>query len=689
MATKGALFDCTFKDVKTGAEIGCEFCAWFMDNEIISRESVIRHCPNDFPTSDPYWEVLDALQDSAMWIQKFLGDPQPHSALQNIDLEQSSKLDHHRLFASTYQSTGNALDIVSIEFFGLWNPETRKIDCRTRHGFEVFTQPDDPAAHRVSTRPIECDPGSNASLTKISSWLKDCQEAHTLCQDRSQIRPARLLEISNIDSRNSLRLLNTQQLGPVPFAALSYCWGSDQPFKCLDEVLSKFMKDIVFSDLPTTIRDAVTVCQRLGIGYLWVDVLCIIQDNEDDKTSEIAKMPYIYGNAIFTIAAARSRSVHDGFLLHRVVDPGAVAFRLPYRCHDNLVGSITLLKIQVSSQPIDERCWTLQERLLSKRTIEFGSRQTRWFCQEVGTTQDHTDGWRARPEYFPLRKDTLDIWKFQKMTDFHPARDYGSVIRHWNRVVEAYTQRRLSLPTDRAQAISGIAEVFGQLLPNQYKAGLWRSSMHAGLLWKISDDQRQPRPTIYQGPSWSWTSVNGKVDFSIFDVNELRPMDCQAQIVGIDCSLVNDLAPYGAIREDSGQLRLRARTAIGARVVLTERKSHEGRFMIGFFGRNGAGVCIAQARMSSDAIEEDFHEDGANLKDDNSITALEIQSRIKGYRWHCRGLVLRQITAKDGWFRRVGTFEYRDGRQQNETAEAFETRFDWFRHQPYSTVVIV
>ena len=223
MAAKGALFDCTFKDVKTGAEVGCKFCAWFMDDEFISRESVVSHSPNHLPTNDPYWNVLNILQDTAMWVQQFLGDPQPHSTLRNIDLEQSSRLDHHRLFASTYQASGNLLDIDTIGFFGLWNPEPRKIDCRTRHGFEVFTQPDDPAAHMVSTRPIECDPGSNASLTKIHSWLEDCQEAHTLCQNRSEIRPARLLEISNIDSRNSFRLRNTQQLGPVPFAALSYC----------------------------------------------------------------------------------------------------------------------------------------------------------------------------------------------------------------------------------------------------------------------------------------------------------------------------------------------------------------------------------------------------------------------------------------------------------------------------------
>lgn len=102
--------------------------------------------------------------------------------------------------------------------------------------------------------------------------------------------------------------------------------------------------------------------QNLDINFandLWTtNVLCIVQDNLHDKTSEIAKMPYIFSNAIFTITATRSRSIHDGFLHHWAVDPGAVAFRIPYRCHDNLVGSITLLDIHVSSEPIDERCWT-------------------------------------------------------------------------------------------------------------------------------------------------------------------------------------------------------------------------------------------------------------------------------------------------------------------------------------------
>ncbi|KAI9767389.1 MAG: hypothetical protein M1839_004531, partial [Geoglossum umbratile] len=156
MAKGGTLFDCTFVDIKSGAELGCQFCSWLMDEEFIPRENIIRHSPNDLPTSDPYWKVLAALQDTAMWIQEFLGDRRPHDTLRNMDLRK-------------------APDVDSIEFFGLWNPDTGKIDGRTRHGFVSFAKSDDPASRAVSTRPIECDPGSNTTYIKISSWLRECR----------------------------------------------------------------------------------------------------------------------------------------------------------------------------------------------------------------------------------------------------------------------------------------------------------------------------------------------------------------------------------------------------------------------------------------------------------------------------------------------------------------------------------
>ena len=111
---------------------------------------------------------------------------------------------------------------------------------------------------------------------------------------------------------------------------------------------------------------------------------------------------------------------------------------------------------------------------------------------------------------------------------------------------------------------------------------------------------------------------------------------------------------------------------------------------------NGAGVCKAWARMSSDAIEEDFSDAGQNDEKASIIEVLETHSSTRGASWQCRGLVLRAIPAKQNWFRRVGTFEYhtsRNGQKTGESAEDWKRRvaldFDWFGHKSFSTVTIV
>jgi len=697
MAKKGNLFRCTLADISNGASHGCQFFNWLLDEEVISRQSFLAHSPNNLPTSDPYWKVLNTLQDTAMWVPNFLGEVQPQNTLRNLDSDTATSLQDHRLFAATYQATGSALDISKIDFFGLWNPVTVKIDCRTRTGLVVCTEAEDPAASTITTRPIEEYPAAGKTVTKISSWLQSCRNGHTKCQKMSTTMPGRLLEIDATDSKRTLRLLDTKNLDSVEYIALSYCWGREQSVTCTKSTLPKLQVSILVSDLPSTIQDAVTVCDELSIAYLWVDALCIIQDDQYDKTTEIAKMPYIYGNASLTIAAASSRTVDDGFLHQRAVT-SPTAFKLSYRCHDNVLGSVTIFILDTTPEPLDERGWTLQERLLSKRFLQFGSRSTRWYCHESGQTSDQSDGWMSQPEYSPLGRDTVDIVNFHRISDFHPAKDYGYIRNHWGNVIKAYTQRKLTKLTDRPHAIAGISEVFAQLFHNRYRAGLWTCSMHADLLWEISPNTRVPRPTVYQGPTWSWIGVNGAVDFGSFNVNDWRATICQAQILDIECEPVNDQALFGAIKPTSGLLKLRARMAKGARVVSngSDPSNRNEKFLVGFLGQNGAGACIAMAKMSSDAIEEDFSDTGNNSDEANAIEVLEIQSRIKGASWQCRGLVLRAVPNKQGWFRRVGTFQYqtnRDGQKDGESDEDWETRvaleFDWFRHQAYSIVTII
>ncbi|KAK1703753.1 heterokaryon incompatibility protein-domain-containing protein, partial [Colletotrichum lupini] len=274
------------------------------------------------------------------------------------------------------------------------------------------------------------------------------------------------------------------------FAALSYCWGGNQTVKCETATLEAFTKDISFEKLPRTIQDAVKVCSQLGVEYVWVDALCIIQnEGNDEKILEIAKMPYIYGQASFTIMASRAKTAWEGFLQNReCFKESDQAFLLSWQSEKGELGSITLVEMETGPEPIDERGWTFRERLLSVRIVEFGSRQTRWSCQE--------------PIPLITGNDTLY------------GLDVGSCSKTpspWGALVDIYTSRTLSFNTDRDLAMSGVAERFAVLTGDEYAAGLWKRSIRDELLWRVEQDERRNRAAAYQGPSWSWFAVNSSV----------------------------------------------------------------------------------------------------------------------------------------------------------------------------------
>lgn len=192
--------------------------------------------------------------------------------------------------------------------------------------------------------------------------------------------PTPLIEITGTSETISLRLRQTEEVLHVPFAALTHCWGGEQPMRCLSSNMISYGPAIPFEKESPTIKDAAQVCQGMGLKHLWMNALCLIQKDANDKTVEIAKMTSVYGSAAVTIAAARSSSATEGLMGENFAGPGeGVTFS--YRCIDGKLGSITLAKLNdggfESVEPIDERGWALQERLSSSRIIEFGSRRTR------------------------------------------------------------------------------------------------------------------------------------------------------------------------------------------------------------------------------------------------------------------------------------------------------------------------
>ena len=706
MAEKGALFDVTFGELCTGAAAGCQLFNWIMDDEWISRETIHSIAQRDMIIDDPNQIPGWAFRDGSLWVHRWLGEPCPDNTLHKMRPSLGDSLDQCRLWASTYQGTGNPLDIELIQFFGFWDPVTPKIVYRTRHGFQAFAQSEDPSSSTVSNRPIARYPGSGTNLVRILTWLNDCQEHHN-CKTMLCAMPTRLIEITGTSETISLRLRQTEEVGRVPFAALSYYWGGEQPMKCLSSNIVSYGTAISFEKQPPTIKDAAKVCQGIGLQYLWIDALCIIQDDPNDKFVEIAKMTSIYGNATVTIAAARSSSATEGFLEERFPGPREGAI-VSYRCIDGELGFITLVKLDndvfESVEPIDERGWTLQERLLSSRIIEFGSRQTKWICPTTRSSgfslEGFTDGWKRDVNFSSKRKtealDLENIRTTKSTIDFYGRprnsqfEEYLKTMQHWENICETFAERALTFSSDRAVAISGIAQIFAELSGDQYIAGLWKSCFHSGLLWKIERNVLSPKnmlqPTTYQGPSWSWLSVNGPVNFG----QVCRPSECVAEILSCETEPANDRAPYGLIREGSGRLVLAARTAPEMRVKAALRPP--GKFIdeVMILGFGKFVVCYAIAEMHCDVKEVEIGE----VEEAPGCLVAEISRRNDRDKLWCQGLVLRWSSPERKTYSRIGRFSYygdRKGRLFPDLIQAGQSatvEFDWFTDEPMVIEII-
>ncbi|KAI1214282.1 heterokaryon incompatibility protein-domain-containing protein [Annulohypoxylon truncatum] len=459
-------------------------------------------------------------------------------------------------------------------FIGLWEDDlpadSRLGKCQIVYpvSLDVFTTKDDPASQFIWTRPINCQPGSPENLALARRWLEECLRSHPNCQTEQSSMPSRILRVDEIETSGEFDVFLENTHGKVePFAALSYCWGGDQACKTTKARMESGELRLPYEKLARSVQDAVKVVPRLGLKYLWVDALCIIQDDENDKIEQIADMPRIYNQACVTIVAAKSDRASSGFLNDiDLIKNTRLAVKLPFRCPDQhgTLGSayITYIEGRHEPAPIHDRAWTLQERYLSNRFLEFDKTQMRWTCASSGNKDSYCDGWKREGS---VEAPTQVIYIYRELQqDLEEMASRGSsaewiadwIGSRWETIVHHYTPRKLSVLTDRPLAVSGIAQVFASHFRDDYLAGLWKSTLPSFLCWSVdrNEHERLPRPVHYQGPSWSWTGVNGPVRFILARACE---QDCRAVLLDVDIKLVNAYAKYGSILQ--GILRLRGR----------------------------------------------------------------------------------------------------------------------------------
>jgi hypothetical protein len=123
---------------------------------------------------------------------------------------------------------------------------------------------------------IEPDASSDTLFSKARQWLNHCLTTHPACPQTAIAMPKRLLFVGSTPQDN-IRLIEDVP-NDVKFIALSHCWGTNK-FRTTQSNLYERVRNIPWDEFPKTFQDIVIVSRKLEVRYVWIDSLCIIQDD--------------------------------------------------------------------------------------------------------------------------------------------------------------------------------------------------------------------------------------------------------------------------------------------------------------------------------------------------------------------------------------------------------------------------
>lgn len=427
--------------------------------------------------------------------------------------------------------------------------------------------------------------GSHEIMEMIKAWTEQCVDSHPDCATSVQTTgrlPTRLLQIEKSGKMFKIKLCLSSALSPcTSYATLSHVWGFGSPMRLVSENVLQCQQDIPLASLPQTFIDAIQLTDALGLSYLWIDSLCIIQDLTLDWEMESTTMCDVYRGSTINIAASASVNCDGGLFRQRnplsvtpcVMD---VSYNQKVGARPGEGGPYALLceiacdRDPFVDEPLSRRAWTVQERILAPRTVYFTARKIYFVCCKKITSDVDPCSFFG---YNGFNEELVNTWTISRPTLAPHASKLDFCSRQWKRVVQQYTHGQLSLESDKLVAIAGLAKHMQRtwLIPNiTYLAGLWSFELIEWLMWRRSRPLTSlARPKAYRASSWSWASVEGEVEWNP-DQRRIRPSDevltdviYRASIVEARTSPTSD--PYGSVYGGCIQIRGRLCTTTPSR----------------------------------------------------------------------------------------------------------------------------
>ncbi|KAK3343514.1 heterokaryon incompatibility protein-domain-containing protein, partial [Lasiosphaeria hispida] len=563
------------------------------------------------------------------------------------------------------------------------------------------------------------------AVALASKWMHTCTDSHQKCSSGPSKLPKRV-----IDVLEGVRLVDTLaelDAHDEPYMTLSHCWGSQrvvQTLKTTHATMHQHRQQIPWHALPRLFRDVIMLVRALKCRYIWIDSLCIIQDDHEDWMVESTKMAEIYQTATLNIAATAMRNGSVGLFQPRLhgqgfrvkdlkgvepdvtmanslktieidrIDGQPVFSRISHdRSHEVLYGDIEYFRTPM--EPLLSRAWVFQERLLSRRTLHFGASELLWECRTCCfcecTRIGHADALSVRnlnsnPKNRDFDSDLEDIETSalfvgpKKVLFFNICNGLGGsqpVLDFWLRAVQEYSFLFLSRELDRPFALAGIAKRIQALAGGTYLAGLWASDLPRALLWAPYRSKEVVRSDSGV-PTWSWMtrSCFPHSDASTCAVRYkhvtqhpfLADSRLQIHDEGTFCQYESN-SPFG--RPLSGQMRISAASRWATVEQVSDGRPSKPRWN----GRNALSAVLERTR-GNPAVSIPFMpdcpgKDPLTVRLEERVLCVLFGSREvePGAKIPQFFLALAPVPGRDGVYARVGFCETEDRISEFDGAE--------------------
>ncbi|KAH7364326.1 hypothetical protein BKA65DRAFT_134867 [Rhexocercosporidium sp. MPI-PUGE-AT-0058] len=402
-------------------------------------------------------------------------------------------------------------------------------------------------------------------------WFTNCSRNHKHCSSPARdFFPSRIL---NVGTDSEFIHLQSSNNSPSPYVALSHCWGAGNILKTTTKTLRAMTQGIKISSLSHAFSDAVRITRALGLKYLWIDSLCILQDRIEDWVSESSQMHKIYSHSSLTICLAGDGNAESGGNRSltekpKSEDPNPMCLTCTkgYNQFEQLCDDTPTTMLLDS--PWSKRGWTLQERILSPRVLYYSSTRMAWECGGNRSTLDIVSQMRRNLKMLSISKTITASRKRRWDSPFtKPSQELNKL---WRDIVKEYSKRQLSVAQDKLPALAGVASEIASLSGQKYLAGLWSNDLIHSLLWcRDFATTPLPPPLEYRAPSWSWAAIDSPITWSkaIIDF----PDDEEAKVLSCTVTPESEKSPFGQVLS-GGSLKIRGSMQ---KVLIKRSHSHD------------------------------------------------------------------------------------------------------------------